>query len=42
MQTWRAKRKRREAELKQSVIKLRKRVVDLEQENRELRAQYGE
>jgi hypothetical protein len=42
MQTWRAKRKRREAELKQSVIKLRKRVVDLEQENRELKAQYGE
>ena len=42
MQTWRAKRKRREAELAASVVKLRKKVVDLEQENRELRAQYGD
>ena len=39
MQAWRAKRKRREAELKASVVKLRKKVVDLEQENRELKAQ---
>jgi hypothetical protein len=40
MQTWRAKRKRREQELKDSVLRLRKRVVELENECRELRAQY--
>lgn len=38
MKAWRAKRKRREAELKQSVLKLRKQVVELQQRVRELEA----
>lgn len=37
MRAWRAKRRREAEELKATVLKLRKRVVDLEQENRELK-----
>jgi hypothetical protein len=36
MKAWRAKRRRREEELKQSVVKLRKQVVELQQRVREL------
>jgi uncharacterized protein YlxW (UPF0749 family) len=36
MKAWRAKRRRREQELKQSVVKLRKQVVELQQRVREL------
>jgi hypothetical protein len=38
MRAWRAKRKRSEEKLKEDVIRLRKKVVELEQSNRELRA----
>ena len=38
MRAWRAKRKRQEQKLLADVLKLRKKVVNLEQENRELRA----
>jgi polyhydroxyalkanoate synthesis regulator phasin len=37
MRAWRARRRREAEELKKSVLRLRKRVVDLEQENRELK-----
>jgi hypothetical protein len=37
MQAWRARRKRESEELKNQVLSLRKRVVALEQENRELK-----
>jgi hypothetical protein len=37
MRAWRARRRRAAEELKATVLKLRKRVVELEQENRELK-----
>jgi len=37
MRAWRAKRRREAEELKSTLLKLRKRVVSLEQENRELK-----
>jgi hypothetical protein len=37
MRAWRARRRREAEELKNQVLRLRKRVVDLEQENRELK-----
>jgi hypothetical protein len=37
MRAWRARRRREAEELKASVLKLRKRVVALEQENKELK-----
>lgn len=37
MRAWRARHKRASDELKNQVLRLRKRVVDLEQENRELK-----
>ena len=40
MRAWRAKRRRQEEELKQQVVKLRKKVVDLERERDEREAGY--
>lgn len=37
MRAWRARRKREAEQMKDTVIRLRKRVVELEQENAELR-----
>lgn len=37
MRAWRARRRREAEELKNTVLKLRKRVVALEQENKELK-----
>ena len=37
MRAWRARRRREAEELKGQVLKLRKRVVELEQENKELK-----
>jgi len=37
MRAWRARHKRETDEMKNALLRLRKRVVDLEQENRELK-----
>ena len=38
MRAWRAKRRREDERVRASVVKLRKKVVELEQENAELKA----
>jgi hypothetical protein len=37
MRAWRAKRKKAEADLKEELIRMRKRIVDLSRENEELK-----
>jgi hypothetical protein len=39
MRAWRARRKREEHEMKETLVRLRKKVVALSQENAELKAE---